>query len=93
MAGDFDIGPADYYADALTRQAQELGLYNTGEEMNGKGDAPRPLGVDTAEYARRWAETFRACTVYAAGPCDAMGPGGSCLACGRGLETLGDPEE
>lgn len=80
MAGDFDIGPADYYADK-------------GEAVNGKGDAPRPLSIGSEEYGKRWAETFRACTVYAHGPCDRMGPGGSCMACGRGLETLGDPEE
>lgn len=98
MAADFDIGPADWEADRraadeLTRASQELGLYATGGEVNGKGDAPRPMAVDAETYGKRWAETFRTCPGYGIGPCDRMGPNGSCAACGKGLETLGDPEE
>lgn len=82
MAGDFDIGPGDWEED----------------NMNGKGDSPRPLSIEREEYGRRWAETFRdPCGAFRAVgslvTCDTLGPGGSCLACGRGLETLGNPEE
>lgn len=78
MAGDFDIGPADYEADM---------------SENGKGDTPRPMRVDTATFGKRWEETFRTCPGYGIGPCDRMGPNGSCAACGKGAETLGNPEE
>lgn len=78
MAGDFDIGPADYEADM---------------SENGKGDTPRPMSVDTATFGKRWEETFRTCPGYGIGPCDRMGPNGSCAACGKGAETLGNPEE
>jgi hypothetical protein len=78
MAGDFDIGPADWAEDNVS---------------NGKGDSPRPLSVDQETFGQRWAETFRACRTMDVLPCDTLGPGGSCLACGRSLETLGDPEE
>lgn len=82
MAGDFDIGPADYYAD-------------NGGNMNGKGDSPRPKSVTSQTYADNWRRTF--CPAFDAlndvMTCDTLGPNGSCLACGKGGETLGDPEE
>lgn len=43
MAGDFDIGPADYEADMSD---------------NGKGDAPRPIVVDTETFKKNWEQTF-----------------------------------
>lgn len=84
MAGDFDIGPADYYAD-------------NGESMsNGKGDTPRPMSVDAETYGKRWAETFASpCGAFdrvgSLVTCDTLGPGGSCLACGKGLEHIAEP--
>lgn len=84
MAGDFDIGPADWAEDNMSE--------------NGKGDTPRPMSVDTATFGKRWAETFASpCGAFdAVGSlmtCDTLGPNGSCAACGKGLETLGNPEE
>ncbi len=38
MAGDFDIGPADYEADM---------------SENGKGDSPRPIVIDAETYKIR----------------------------------------
>lgn len=80
MAGDFDIGPADYEADMSD---------------NGKGDSPRPKSVTSQTYADNWRRTF--CPAFDAlndvMTCDTLGPNGSCLACGKGAETLGDPEE
>lgn len=78
MAGDFDIGPADWAED---------------NGMNGKGDAPRPMSVDAETFGKRWAETFAGCYRFGYGPCDTLGPGGTCSMCQRGLETLGNPEE
>lgn len=83
MAGDFDIGPGDWEEDNMS---------------NGKGDAPRPMSVDAETYGKRWAETFASpCGAFdrvgSLVTCDTLGPGGSCLACGKGLETLGNPEE
>lgn len=43
MAGDFDIGPADYEADIRD---------------NGKGDTPRPIVVDAETYKKNWEQTF-----------------------------------
>lgn len=43
MAGDFDIGPADYEADMSD---------------NGKGDTPRPIVVDQETYKKNWEQTF-----------------------------------
>ena len=43
MAGDFDIGPADYEADM---------------SENGKGDTPRPIVVDQETYKKNWEQTF-----------------------------------
>lgn len=43
MAGDFDIGPADYEADMSD---------------NGKGDIPRPIVVDTETFKKNWEQTF-----------------------------------
>lgn len=40
--------------------------------MNGKGDTPRPMSVDTYEFAKRWADTF----------------GPRCDACGRKYELI-----
>ena len=44
MAGDFDIGPADYEADRMSE--------------NGKGDTPRPIVVDSETYKKNWEHTF-----------------------------------
>jgi len=44
MAGDFDIGPADYEADMSD---------------NGKGDTPRPIVVDKETYEKNWKQTFK----------------------------------
>ena len=43
MAGDFDIGPADYEADM---------------SENGKGDSPRPIVIDAETYKKNWEQTF-----------------------------------
>lgn len=47
MAGDFDIGPADYYADMGGSMSD-----------NGKGDMPRPIVVDQETYKKNWEQTF-----------------------------------
>lgn len=43
MAGDFDIGPADYEADMSD---------------NGKGDTPRPIVIDSETFKKNWEHTF-----------------------------------
>ncbi len=62
---------------------------------NGKGDSPRPKSVSSQTYADNWRRTF--CPAFDAlndvMTCDTLGLNGSCLACGKGRETLGDPEE
>lgn len=44
MAGDFDIGPADWAEDNMSD--------------NGKGDTPRPVVVDAETYKKNWEQTF-----------------------------------
>jgi len=44
MASDFDIGPADYGA-------------HVGD--NGKGDAPRPILIDSEMFKKNWEQTFQ----------------------------------
>lgn len=50
MAGDFDIGPADYEAD-MSEARQSM-------SDNGKGDTPRPIVVDQETYKKNWEQTF-----------------------------------
>lgn len=44
MAGDFDIGPADWAEDNMSE--------------NGKGDTPRPIVVDSETFKKNWEQTF-----------------------------------